>query len=68
VQAPLDDKQRLQQLFFPEGVAFDGTRFNRTATSALLFNYLAPAERADEDLVSRTGIEPCASNTSSDHS
>jgi hypothetical protein len=32
VQASLDYKQRLQQqLFFPEGVAFDGNRFNRTA-------------------------------------
>jgi hypothetical protein len=28
VQATLDYKQRLQQLFFPEGVAFDGNRFN----------------------------------------
>jgi hypothetical protein len=27
VQASLDYKQRLQQLFFPEGIAFDGTRF-----------------------------------------
>jgi hypothetical protein len=30
VQASLDYKQRLQQLFFPEGIAFDGNRFNRT--------------------------------------
>jgi hypothetical protein len=29
VQASLDQKQRLQQLFFPEGVAFNGDRFNR---------------------------------------
>jgi hypothetical protein len=26
VQASLNQKQRLQQLFFPEGVAFDGNR------------------------------------------
>jgi hypothetical protein len=29
VQASVDYKQRLQQLFFPEGIAFDGIRFNR---------------------------------------
>jgi hypothetical protein len=72
VQASLDYKQRLQQLFFPEGVAYDGTRFNRTAPTALLFNDLPSAGSTDESLVSRTGIEPCASNTSrgasSDHS
>ena len=58
VQASLDYKQRLQQLFFPEGIAFDGNRFNRTAATAPLFNYLAPSESADEKLVSREGIEP----------
>jgi hypothetical protein len=31
----------VQQLFFPEGIAFDGNRFNRTAATAPLFNYLA---------------------------
>ena len=58
VQASLDYKQRLQQLFFPEGIAYDGNRFNRTAATAPLFNYLAPSESADEKLVSRVGIEP----------
>ena len=48
VQASLDYKQRLQQLFFPEGIAFDGNRFNRTAATAPLFKYLAPSESADE--------------------
>ncbi len=28
VQASLDYKERLQQLFFPEGIAYDGNRFN----------------------------------------
>ena len=60
VQASLDYKQRLQQLFFPEGIAFDGNRFNRTAVTAPLFNYLAPSESADERVVSRRGIEPTA--------
>ncbi len=58
VQASLDYKQRLQELFFPEGIAFDGNRFNRTAVTALLFNYLAPFESADEKMVSPKGIEP----------
>ena len=58
VQASLDYKQRLQQLFFPEGIAFDGNRFNRTAVTAPLFKYLAPSESADERVVSRAGIEP----------
>ena len=58
VQASLDYKQRLQQLFFPEGIAYDGDRFNRTAATAPLFNYLAPSESADEKMVSRLGIEP----------
>jgi hypothetical protein len=58
VQASLDYKQRLQQLFFPEGIAFNGNRFNRTAATAPLFNYLAPSESAVEKMVSGTGIEP----------
>ena len=53
VQASLDYKQRLQQLFFPEGIAYDGNRFKRTAVTAPLFNYWAPSESADEKMVSR---------------
>jgi hypothetical protein len=33
-------------------VSFDGNRFNRTAATAPLFNYLAPSESADEKVVS----------------
>jgi hypothetical protein len=58
VQASLDYKARLQQLFFPEGIAFDGIRLNRTAVTVPLFNYLAPDQSAEEILVSREGIEP----------
>jgi hypothetical protein len=54
VQASLDQKQRLQQLFFPEGISFDGNRFNRTAATAPLFKYLAPSESADEKMVTQT--------------
>ena len=59
VQASLDYKQRLQQLFFPEGIAYDGNRFNRTAVTAPLFNYLAPSESADERVVSRMESNRC---------
>ena len=58
VQASLDYRQRLQELFFPEGIAFDGNRFIRTAATALLFRYLEPDERAEERLASPSGIEP----------
>ena len=46
------------QLFFPEGIAFDGFRFNRTAVTAPLFRCLEPDERAEESLASPTGFEP----------
>jgi len=39
VQASLY-KQRLQQLFFPEGIAFDGNRFNRTRRNGATFQLL----------------------------
>lgn len=52
VQSSLDQKQRLQRLFFPEGIAFDGTRFNRTAVTAPLFSYLGDKTAAENDLVS----------------
>ena len=58
VQASLEQRQRLQQLFLPEGIAFDGNRFNRTAATAPFFKYLAPGERREESLASRAGIEP----------
>jgi hypothetical protein len=40
-------------LFLPDGIAFDGNRFNRTAATAPLFNYLAPSECADERVVTQ---------------
>lgn len=55
VQAPLDYKQRLQQLFFPEGIAYDGHRFIRTAVTTSLLRYLEPGEQAKESLASPTG-------------
>lgn len=61
VQASLDQKQRLQQLFFPDGVGFDGKRLVRTGVTLPAFNYLAPADGSNESLVDQTGIEPVTS-------
>lgn len=40
VQASLDQRRRFQQLFFPDGIAFDGNRFVGTGATAPAFNYL----------------------------
>ena len=58
VQATLNQKQRLQQLFLPEGILFDGNRLNRTAATAPFFKHVAPGQSAEESLVSPEGIEP----------
>ena len=42
VQSSLNQKQRLQQLFFPEGVRFDGKRLVGTGVTLPVFNYLSP--------------------------
>jgi hypothetical protein len=39
VQSSLNQKQRLQQLFFPEGVRFDGKRLVGTGSTLPVFNY-----------------------------
>lgn len=57
VHASLDYRQRLQELFFPEGITYDGHRFNRTAVTAPLFRYLEPDERAESSLASPAGHE-----------
>jgi hypothetical protein len=54
VQASLDYERRLQQLCFPEGVALNGTQFNRTAPTALRFKYDASGERFGEPPRHRT--------------
>jgi Resolvase, N terminal domain len=50
VQASLEQRQRFQQLFFPERIAFDGKRFVRTATAPAL-SYLRETETGNEGLV-----------------
>ncbi|MEY4636856.1 MAG: hypothetical protein RJA55_2654, partial [Acidobacteriota bacterium] len=58
VQASLDHKQRLQQLFFPEGVAYDGKRFNRTAVTIPAFSWLRAVSEEESCVASPTGFEP----------
>ncbi len=58
VQASLNQRQRLQQLFFPEGVAFDGKQFVRTAVTAHAFSYLEPVEGSQNEVASPPGFEP----------
>jgi hypothetical protein len=56
VQAWLNQKQRLQQLFFPESVVFDGKQFVRTAVTANAFKYLTAAESPQNEMASPTGL------------
>jgi hypothetical protein len=58
VHASLNQQQRLQQLFFPEGLGFDGKGFNRTKVTAPFFKYLEACEGSGERVVSPLGVEP----------
>jgi hypothetical protein len=61
VQASLEQRQRFQQLFFPDGIAFDGNRFVGTRVTAPAFSYLRTIEDRNERMVDLTGIEPVTS-------
>ena len=61
VQASLEQRQRFQQLFFPEGIAFDGKGFVGTRVTAPAFSCLRTFEDGNERLVDQTGIEPVTS-------
>jgi hypothetical protein len=52
---------RLQQLFFPQGIAFDGNGFVGTAITAPAFSYSQGVQGAGERMVDQTGIEPVTS-------
>jgi hypothetical protein len=52
VQASLEQRQRFQQLFFPDGIAFDGKRFVRTSVTAP-FSYLREIENENAGLVAQ---------------
>ncbi len=57
IQAGLDQRQRLQKVFFPEGVTFDGKEF-RTPLTCPYFNNFEGTSGSGERLVARTGFEP----------
>jgi site-specific DNA recombinase len=61
VQSSLNQKQRLQQLFFPDGIRFDGKRLVGTGLTLPVFNYLSPVSGEKKELVDQTGVEPVTS-------
>ena len=61
VQSSLNQKQRLQQLFFPDGIRFDGKTLVGTGLTLPVFNYLSPISDEKKELVDQTGIEPVTS-------
>ena len=56
-QSGLEQKQRLQQVLFPEGVAYSDGIYQTTTTSPM-FNMLEITEEQKEGLVALPGIEP----------
>ena len=61
VQSSLAQKQRLQQVFFPDGIRFDGKRLVGTGTTLPAFDYLNSISDEKKELVDQTGIEPVTS-------
>ena len=57
MEASLDQKQRLQTVFFPAGLQFDGERFG-TAVTCLAFKQLGPDEAVKDGMASPTGFNP----------
>jgi hypothetical protein len=55
IQSSLEQRQRLQRLFFPEGVAFSGKAFDRTVVTSSLFEYLRPLDAPNKNVVDQTG-------------
>ena len=55
--ATLEQKQRFQQVLFPEGVEYTDGDYRTTAT-CMLFNGLETEEAEKEELVALPGIEP----------
>ncbi len=55
--ASLDQKQRFQQVLFPEGLEYADGNYRTTAT-CMLFSGLEAQNAEKEDLVALSGIEP----------
>jgi hypothetical protein len=57
VESSLDQKQRLQEVFFPRGVQFENGGYRTTETSMIFFELKEiPAQK--EGMVALPGIEP----------
>jgi DNA invertase Pin-like site-specific DNA recombinase len=61
LHSSLNQKQRLQQVFFPDSVRFGGTRLVQTGSTLPIFNYLAGDSAEKVSLVDQTGVEPVTS-------
>ena len=48
-------RQRFQQLFFPDGISFDGNGFVGAGVTAPAFSYLQTIEDRNERVVDQTG-------------
>jgi site-specific DNA recombinase len=57
IEAELDQRQRLQEVFFPEGVSYDGKEFRTPLTCPFFNNFEGISWQADR-LVAHTGFEP----------
>ena len=53
-------KLRLQNLVFPDGLEFDGSKFG-TARTSFIFNMLGELEKGKSTMVGDTGFEPVTS-------
>jgi hypothetical protein len=60
LESSIDQRQRLQQIFFPQGVTYDGTQF-RTPASSSFFDILRGFSEPQSHLASPTGFEPVLS-------
>jgi len=60
LESSVDQQQRLQQTFFPEGLTFDGEEF-RTRASSSFFDMLRGIIEDESHLASPTGFEPVLS-------
>jgi len=56
-ESSLDQKQRLQAVFFPEGLTFTNGGFGTTPSSSF-FNVVAMNFESNSNLASPTGFEP----------
>ena len=57
IESAIDQRQRLQKVFFPHGLSFDGEEFG-TGVPSFFFNVLNGYGERNDDLASLTGFEP----------